>query len=85
MDKAIKILGGNEERDRRLQVVKLLTALSYCVDSSFMFLCSSICFRICDEIHLSVEFDKHPSGFKGYAGIHAVTDSRGYGDGVLAC
>ena len=26
--------GGNEERDRRLQVVKLLTALSYCVGGS---------------------------------------------------
>ena len=29
--------GGNEERDRRLQAVKLLTALSYCVGSSFYF------------------------------------------------
>ena len=29
--------GGNEERDRRLQVVKLLTALSYCVGGSSLF------------------------------------------------
>ena len=28
---------GNEERDRRLQVVKLLTALSYCVGDSSLF------------------------------------------------
>ena len=27
---------GNEERDRRLEVVKLLTALSYCVGGSFI-------------------------------------------------
>ena len=26
----------NEERERRLEVVKLLTALSYCVDGSFI-------------------------------------------------
>ena len=37
---------GNEESDRRLQVVKLLTALSYCIDSYFNVLCSSIGFRI---------------------------------------
>ena len=36
----------NEERDRRLEVVKLLTALSYCVSGSFIFLSSSICLRI---------------------------------------
>ena len=29
--------GGNEERDRRLQVVKLLTALNYCVGGSSLF------------------------------------------------
>ena len=28
--------GRNEERDRRLEVVKLLTTLSYCVDGSFI-------------------------------------------------
>ena len=38
--------GENEDSGRRLQVVKLLTALSYCVGSSFTFLCSSISFRI---------------------------------------
>ena len=27
---------GNEERDRRLQVVKLLTALNYCVGGSYI-------------------------------------------------
>ena len=34
--------GGNEERDRRLQVVKLLTAFSYCVVVPSFVLCSSI-------------------------------------------
>ena len=29
--------GGNEERDKRLQVVKLLTALSYCVGGFSLF------------------------------------------------
>ena len=29
--------GGDEERDRRLQEVKLLTALNYCVGSSIIF------------------------------------------------
>ena len=27
----------------------------------------------------------YPSGFYGFAGVHVVIDSRGYGDGVLAC
>ena len=34
--------GGNEERDRRLEVVKLLTALSYCVGGSFNVPCSNL-------------------------------------------
>ena len=33
--------GWNEERDRRLEVVKLLTALSYCVAALSFVLCSS--------------------------------------------
>ena len=41
----MSLKGGNKERDRRLQVVKLLPALSYCVGSSFFFWCSSISFR----------------------------------------
>ena len=37
----------------------------------------------CDEIRLSVEFVT--VGFLRICGIHVVIDSRGYGDGVLAC
>ena len=36
----------------------------------------------CDEIRLSVEL---VTVGLGYAGIHVVIDSRGYGDDVLAC
>ena len=41
------------------------------------------CGTACDEIRISVEFVT--VGFLGYAGIHVMIDSRGYGDGVLAC
>ena len=50
--------GGNEERDRRLQVVKLLTALSYCVGSSFTFLCCRISFRIAFNVKRCVSAQK---------------------------
>ena len=43
--------GGNEERDRRLQVVNLITALSYCVGSSF-------CFRIAFTVKRCVSAQK---------------------------
>ena len=36
------VKGGNEERDKRLQVVELLTALSYCVGSSFISFVSAL-------------------------------------------
>ena len=38
--------GGNKKRDKHLQVVKLLTALSYRVGSSFVFSCSRVRVRI---------------------------------------
>ena len=50
--------GGNEERDRRLQAVKLLTALSYGVGSSSIFLCSSINFRIAFTVKRCVSAQK---------------------------
>ena len=39
LPEAICYKSGNDERDRRLEVVKLITALSYCVGSSFHFFC----------------------------------------------
>ena len=50
--------GGNEERDRHLQVAKLLTALSCCVGSSFIFLRSSISFRIAFTVKRCVSAKK---------------------------
>ena len=51
------VKGGNEERDKRLQVVELLTAL-LAFGSSFIFLCSSISFRIAFTVKRCVSAQK---------------------------
>ena len=56
---------GNEKRDKRLEVVKLLTALSYCVDGSFILSVFSISIMIASLLSDACQRETFNRGWVG--------------------